>query len=476
MRAKTGADINSQGNRGKALDGLLLLLLVFAPLPAGAVSPWAFLIIKLLVMGLLVMTLASAAQPAEFLGEAPLKWTRWIFPAFLMFLIFQMIPWPAFLTRILSPNSYSYKTLFGLTGRSLRFLTVSVIPSDSFSAFLEVLTYVVLAFLVFRIIRTRRQLRRLLSWIVGMGIFQAAYGLFEMINPHPRTLLYEKKHFLDSATGTFINRNHYAALLILIIPLAVGWMIARTDLGRVREQPLPRRIFAALGELIRSNKILFPGTMVMIAALLLSKSRSGGFLFLMMVFLFAALFLLYSPNAWRRRRSVANLLRAAVIGLAALLLYSGAGTMIDRFSEDLTIHQGRLTIWRNTLTMFSDFPLFGAGLGTYADVIGVYEERWEPGLFTHASNDYIEFLSELGAVGMILVAGGILFFLGYAFFIWRIRRDPEVKGIGLGGITGIILVMLSALTDFPLHIPAVAVYFAVLLPLTLTVVHLPRDD
>lgn len=81
---------------------------------------------------------------------------------------------------------------------------------------------------------------------------------------------------------------------------------------------------------------------------------------------------------------------------------------------------------------FSSFR--GTGLGTFASVYPAYEESLTPNRFSHAHSDYLEFLSELGIVGLILLLGGILFMLVHSFLIWRERRHTIAKGLALGGI------------------------------------------
>ena len=94
----------------------------------------------------------------------------------------------------------------------------------------------------------------------------------------------------------------------------------------------------------------------------------------------------------------------------------------------------------------------------------------------HAHNDYLEFLSELGIVGMMLLLGGILYMFMKSFAVWRKRRHPEVKGLGLGGILATICILIHSFTDFNLHIPANMLLFSVVLSLTAVVVFYQRTS
>jgi O-antigen ligase len=88
-------------------------------------------------------------------------------------------------------------------------------------------------------------------------------------------------------------------------------------------------------------------------------------------------------------------------------------------------------------------------------------------LLAHAHNDYLEFFSELGLAGSVLLFGGVLYLVARAFLVWRERRNPEAKGLALGGIVSLAGMGLHTLTDFNLHLPANALLFSVVLSLTL---------
>jgi O-antigen ligase len=155
-------------------------------------------------------------------------------------------------------------------------------------------------------------------------------------------------------------------------------------------------------------------------------------------------------------------------------LYIGIDATLERFSLDKLLHDGRPSYWANTLRTFSDFPLFGTGLGTFGALSPNLEDESGPVSLVHAHNDYLEYLSELGLVGFSLLLGGILFVGVISFLIWRTRRHPEVKGLALGGVVSLICILIHSITDFNLHIPANMVLFSVVLPLTLVLAFYKR--
>jgi O-antigen ligase len=112
------------------------------------------------------------------------------------------------------------------------------------------------------------------------------------------------------------------------------------------------------------------------------------------------------------------------------------------------------------------------GTGTFASVYPVYETiNFEGMVLVHAHNDYLEYLSEWGLVGFLLLAGAVLYIAVDSFRTWSKRRNPEIKGLALGGIIAVFIMLIHSLTDFNLHIPANRLLFSVVLALTYVTVY-----
>jgi O-antigen ligase len=222
--------------------------------------------------------------------------------------------------------------------------------------------------------------------------------------------------------------------------------------------------------------LLSIAVVVMALGIILSKSRSGVFL---LVFTFI-LFLAFSVMFFRRRRHhqiwMRRMIGAVFLAIILISLYIGIDATIERFALDLILQEQRPTVWGNTMGIVSDFPLFGSGLGTFTSLYPAYEAIKLQGRYSHAHNDYLQYLAEMGFVGMILLLGGIMFVLVTCFLAWRNRRRPEVKGLGLGGIIAVIAILIHSITDFNMQIPANMLLFSVVLSLTLVIVFYKRTE
>jgi O-antigen ligase len=186
--------------------------------------------------------------------------------------------------------------------------------------------------------------------------------------------------------------------------------------------------------------------------------------------------MMYFRGSMHQKKWIKNFLRVVFLIIIFISLYIGIGANLERFALDKLLQEERPTFWSNTIDIISEFPLFGTGLGTFPSIYPDYEANRIPMRLFHAHNDYLEYLSELGVVGLILLLGGILFMVINSFLIWRVRRYPEVKGLALGGIVAIICILIHSITDFNLQIPANMMLFSVVLSLTIVTAFYKRSE
>jgi O-antigen ligase len=456
------------GGTARIVQYGLLALIVLSPLPMASVNEWSILIIELAVLAMTGIYVLGNDKPAiNPQLEARLKWPRYAFFALFAFIAFQVVPLPAFIVRILSPGTYAFHEAFspGFTGKGL--LSLSVVPVRTFLQGLELAAYVLAGFLVVRTVTRGRDIRRIIAFLVAVGAFEAFYGLYELTTANPRILFYKKVYSLGSVTGTFVNRSHLAGYLEMIIPLAIGLLIARLDFFSLGGEGLKAKLLHLTGKGLVPNLLLFAAVIVMSLGVLFSQSRAGIFILVFTFILFAEFIVLHFSRFGPKRTWLRNFIWITFLFVAVSALYIGIGSTIQRFALDDLLREGRPLLWGNVGRIIAAFPVFGSGLGTFVSVYPAYEKAAGPELLlTHAHNDYLEYLSELGAVGFVLFFGAVLFIGVSCFLVWRKRRNPDVKGIALGGVISVIVILFHSLTDFNLHIPANMLLFAIVLALT----------
>ena len=283
-------------------------------------------------------------------------------------------------------------------------------------------------------------------------------------------------YHLDSVTGTFVNRNHFSGYMEMVIPLAIGLAIAGINLPSLMESRWKDRLLRLSEKGLSTSLLISLGIVVMAVAVIFSHSRSGLFLLVFSFILFFGLTIIFFGKNDHQKKGTRNFITAVLIVIILISLYVGIDTTIERFALDKIMDEGRLTYWTYTVGIFADYPLLGTGLGTFPSL---YPDKEGADILIrlfHAHNDYLEYLSELGIVGMGLLLGGILYLLIKSFLVWKERRHPELKSLGLGGIVAVICILLHSLTDFNLQIPANMLLFSVVLSLTVVVVFYKRRD
>ncbi len=455
------------------IEAGILALVAFSPLPAGSVNPWAVLILEMGTALLAVLYFLIPRPPRLNSHLRPkLKIPGLAFAAFFfLFIPFQLLPLPKAIARLASPRGFGLRDAYVPGFDGLKRMTLSLAPWNTVRDALLLLTCALAGYLVIRVFIHKKQINRLMIVIISSGVFQALFGLSQMPRSSPSLLFYPKTHNLDSATGTFVNRNHFSGYLELVIPIALALLISRIDLLSMPGMKWRRRLSALTSRGTAGNVVLTIGFLFMALGILKSNSRSGVVLLALTFLLFAELIVLTFSRMKLRRAWLLRALKIGIILVTLIALYSGVESMIGRFSIDNLLQDGRPRYWTTIMRVVKDFPLFGTGLGTFALSYEAYETLGLQGMFDHAHNDYLEFLSELGIVGFALLFAGIFFILADAFLVWFKRRNVEARSLAMGGLVSITVLLLHSLTDFNLHIPATMYLFSVILGLTWSTAH-----
>ena len=289
------------------------------------------------------------------------------------------------------------------------------------------------------------------------GVLESLYGMFEFFSGHRHILHVAAENLVSSATGTFIHRNYFAGYLLMVIPLSTGFLFSREANRTGRFMGWRHWLSSLDGKTL----LIGFGVMVMILGLLFSASRMGIFSLLLSFSLISLFF--------RRPREVRSFSRGAILILGLAILWAawiGLDAVINRFftaSEDI---RSRSMIWGNTLQIIKDYPLFGSGLGTFVQVFPMYRSFHITGLVTHSENDFLQLLSEVGALGTALLA--VLFF----FLLWRVfsgiralSTGEPARYIALGGGVGILALMLHSLVERNIQVPANAFLYTLIFAL-----------
>ena len=140
------------------------------------------------------------------------------------------------------------------------------------------------------------------------------------------------------------------------------------------------------------------GIVVIAAGVVASNSRGG---FLAMLAAGSVLALLLRKHAFRLGIGAVAILVMVGVLLAAMgdaSPYLGRiATIIDPGDSGYGI---RMEAWRGAVRAWWDYPVWGTGLGSFPQATSPYFDRERPNFFARAENEYVDLLTEGGAVGV----------------------------------------------------------------------------
>jgi putative inorganic carbon (hco3(-)) transporter len=425
-----GTEIQRQsGHWLAALPFLALLAIVlWLPVPHGSNVPWAVALLGILTYGALLLW-ALLLAVGLLRVPAALWANRWV--------LLIWLAWLGWVGTQLTPIS---------AGTSL-----SIAPETTYVHWLESLTYFGLYLLVLLTAQTRRRLRVLGMTLVIAGLGQALYGSLMTLSGLEYGFLEKKTAYLGNATGTFVNRNHLAGYLEICAAMGVGLVVADLRSGSARSWRLWLR---DLTELAFSRKFLVRAFLViMVIALVLTRSRMGNVAFFVSLMLCGSLYVLL-----RERRHFLKALAVfasfLVIDLVVVNQWFGLEKVVERIEQTDAAYEGRAHILPELLQGIEQYWQTGAGLGTFALAILPYrsvlpKEHWD-----HAHNDYAQFLIEVGLPGALLLAALVLVTALHALRVISTRRNRLRTGIAMAGLMAMTALAIHSAVDFNLQIPA----------------------
>ena len=455
------------GVLGFLIEGLLIAMLVLAPLPLGSVAPWAR---ALLFVGACLL-LCLWVLRSSLLGRLEIARTPvWFFVAgYLLILCLQLIPLPHFLLAGISPKAAElYARLVpGYPERS-GMMSVTMNPHATVQEIFRLLTFAIVLFVFLNHYRDRRQVAGVLWALVAVGLFQAFYGLAEKFSGNLH-IFWIVPHDKLSVHGTYYNRNHFAGLMEMLTPAVFGFFLAslsvRSRSWRSTQQSTFQRIEQALskGRAYRNVLLgLVVAAMFLAGVLSLSRGGAAGLLVGFLV-LFG-----FTRGRGQKGERIVRVFAFVLLVALGLLFYRGVEGIVDRFeqlAEEDSSWQGRQALRQAGARMFGDFPLAGVGGGAFKYVFPAYQpERYGNRVARYLHNDWLQVACETGVPGAAVAYVGLGVFLFGLLRSVRRRRSPYCRLIFAGAFAGVTAMLLHSLVDFNLYmVTANGLVFTVLL-------------
>ncbi|HXR98124.1 MAG TPA: O-antigen ligase family protein [Terriglobales bacterium] len=235
--------------------------------------------------------------------------------------------------------------------------------------------------------------------------------------------------------GTFVDRDHFAACMGLLLPFALVLALDRRRNSSA--------VFWALCAVL------------MLAATVLSLSRGG---------VIAAGGEIIAFAVWEgiRHRNVTMAIVSVMALLVAAVLYAGSYRyMLARLSPNGLHDTMRMNTVRSSIAMGEARPTWGWGLGTWDAVYpryALFDDGSDP---EYAHCEYAQLFAEAGMAGITLLS---LLGLALAYAAYGgIHAYPQISIASILALSGYAL---HASMDFIFHIPALLLLTALLAAMT----------
>lgn len=269
--------------------------------------------------------------------------------------------------------------------------------------------------------------------LIAFGVGYAFYAIAQELTSSGKFFWVYTPRFHGSIYGSYVNHDHYAGLMEMLVPFP---------------------LVIAMGRMVRGAKRVLVAfcAVVMATTIILSGSRGGMISLFFQLAVFAA-FSLYQKRSAR----IALGTFALCISVLGMLLFLGKGKILGRLGElgpDM-----RFKITKDCLGIFAHRPVLGWGLGTFPTIYPTFRSFYTNLFVNEAHNDYAQLLVETGVIGFSLMLWFLFRLYRHGFPTsrrWEFKWDAAVS---LAALLGCTALLVHSLVDFNLHIPANAAVF-----------------
>ena len=259
----------------KLLYWALLVLLVWLPVPLGSNRGWAWAVMEVTAFALTIWWLVLWALDKVTVAES----LRRAWPVFVLLglwilhQVVTIVPMPPDWVAALSPQAAGIWAETDVLGIRREWITLSIEPHASYGAVMKTLAYVAIFFLFLAVVNNRDRVLNAARVLVYAAVLHAVYAvlmhLSNVSDEHFGTMI----NHGGSASGFFVNRNHFAGMLEMTLAIGIGLLIAGLS-DRVAGSW--KDFFRHLIEWILSPKMLLRLSLcILVIALTTTHSRMG---------------------------------------------------------------------------------------------------------------------------------------------------------------------------------------------------------
>ncbi len=450
-----------------------LFLIVLSPLFRGGNRHLALVVLEALALLILLCVHFSATLHSNRVPELSpypaaagltstktrslLIWTLLVSPVFLG--CFYLVPVPISWWADMPGRSIYVQTLDSVGLAVPDFIPISLNPIATWTSLLAAVPPIA-AFVIGQY-ALLSQLRKLAKVLVVCAFFQVVIGVLQLVSG-PESMLYFDGGYHDSAIGSFANRSHYANYIAMIFPLYVwlGFTAGNGVFSGTHADQQQSKLHSPA-----SRKLLWIlGGVVLVFGILISRSRGAALtglpLGLLAIVVMAAL---QGISLGWRTLSVLALILLVIVGMLFGFDFVSSRYLGGSLGESASF---RGLLASSSLDGAMQFWPWGAGWGVYEAVYPRFQPEAVAGYAEYAHHDYIQMVFEGGIFAVVLLCIWFWLFLSKGGQLVSLSRrqgtlNEEFQLLIVSGMA-LVGVMLHALVEFSLHIPANAILAALL--------------
>ena len=439
-----------------ATGTVLLLALVFGG--GTRQGLWSDAIVQLFSLPLLTISLVAVLSAEQRVGS---RVALLILGAVVLLPLVQLIPLPPAIWADL-PGRSEFAVAYVEAEMMLPWLGISLSPPATWRSALSLIPPVAVFLAVLLLGRSSRQALTLA--LIAFGFFSILLGLMQIAQGPQSGLRFHSITNPSEAVGFFANRNHFAALLYVVLPFTAAWAVGLA--GDRRPEIL---VGVALCLLVFASLLLGLGIARSRAGLLLAMLASVGSLAL----------------AWTGRGPLASrrgkhfIFIGSLVGAVLVLQFASIG-ILQRLEADIA-DDLRWELSRQSLSIAAKFQPLGTGIGTFEPIYRMHEDvdRLRTVYANRAHNDYAELLVEAGWAAGALIIVFLACFAVRSVGVWRRPGRKTISVIDLSieraAVITIVLICLHSAVDYPLRTTALSTLFAFSCALLIPPLKRPSD-
>ena len=417
----------------------LLVVMVFTVLAHGAVEPWSVLLFELLMTVLMLL------------------WATKVLIDKKLILIVPHTVWP--LVALLALGLVQSISVTGADGFQK---SLSLDVEATHNVVLIIICLIAGILIAGNFWVSHHRLELLAKWLTFYGLALAIFAIIQHLTWNER-FYWLRWNASYAPFGPFVNRNHFAGYMELLLPWPVAMMLRRW--GHWQELLFYGLAAAWIG-----------------VAAILTLSRGGMISILAELMLIVVLSLRlthyrskHTPHSSRKGRTLLLQFAAIVVILATIMsgvLWLSGQRIINRITTGQetegnvalpaqTFAGSRGVFWLASWTIFQANALTGVGLGAYETAFSIYGGEKIVGgqaVVDRAHIDYLQSLTDGGIIGGLIV-------LWFLIVLWRAAKrglqlaDPLRQTVALACVVSLFGLLVHSLFDYNLQLPSHSLLF-----------------